>query len=205
MSGRNFAPSPLVAAIRAGRLSQVVALLEEGADLEEKDIHGFSGLPLRTACFEGDVAIVRELLDHGATPNAMAADGPGAPIRLALRSGHPEIAALLLDHGAALPPGLALPPDVDAWRGKLPLMAGTPASVPLLPEAAPDPEPAEPPPRHPYEDLEIEEIGVDACYGTDTHLLTMELLRNTTQPEEADASPPESPAPGFWQTRRKRD
>lgn len=204
MSGKTFAPSPLVAAIRAGRLSGVASALDDGADVEEADIHGCAGLPLRTACFEGDIAIIRELLRHGANPNAMAADGPGAPLRLALRSGHPEIAALLLEHGAEVPPGLTLPEEVNAWRGKLPLAASTPANAPLLPEEATSPAQAEPASPHPYLDLDIEEIGVDACHGTNTQLLTMELLRSQTEPEaESSAASPQTS--GFWQTRRKRD
>jgi uncharacterized protein len=204
VSRKKFTPSPLVSAIRAGRLSGVISTLDDGADVEEVDIHGCAGLPLRTACFEGEIAIIRELLRHGANPNAMAADGPGAPLRLALRSGHPEIAALLLDHGAEAPPGLTLPEEVNAWRGKLPLAASAPASAPLLPEEVASPAQAEPAAPHPYHDLDIEEIGVDACYGTDTQLLTMELMRSQSEPEEKStaASPPTS---SFWQTRRKRD
>jgi hypothetical protein len=200
VSGKTFAPSPLVAAIRAGRLSGVVGALDDGADIEEADIHGCTGLPLRTACFEGDIAIVRELLSHGASPNAMAADGSGAPIRLALRSGHPEIAALLLEHGAELPPGIVLPTDVTESLGEL-----TPteeeSSTPLLPE---DPEVETSSTQiaeetHPYLGLSIEEVDVNSHYGTDTNLLTMDLLRSDVEPES-----PSAPSAGFWQTQRRK-
>ncbi|HXE38132.1 MAG TPA: hypothetical protein VN639_06620, partial [Azonexus sp.] len=66
-----FQPSQLVTAIRTGRLSDVIRALEDGADLEEADIHCIRGLPLRTACFEGSIAIVRELLRCGADVNAI--------------------------------------------------------------------------------------------------------------------------------------
>jgi hypothetical protein len=204
VSGKIFAPSPLVAAIRAGRLSGVVSALDDGADIEEADIHGCSGLPLRTACFEGDIAIVRELLRYGATPNAMATDGPGAPLRLALRSGHPEVAALLLQYGAELPSGIDLPASVTESHGKLPLPTDD-APVPRLPEK-PEAEAASASPAeetHPYLDLAIEEVDVNGCYGTDTNLLTMELLRSNVEPD-SPAEPETAPA-GFWQTRRSKN
>ncbi|HEX6733181.1 MAG TPA: hypothetical protein VF096_00095 [Azonexus sp.] len=147
MSAKSFAPSPLIAAIRAGRPEKVTAALDAGGDLEEADIHGCAGLPLRTACFEGHAAIVGELLRRGADVNALAADGPGAPIRLALRGGHPHIAALLLDHAAQRPPGIDLAADILARIAPAPADSGP----------------------------TIEEVDITACYGTDTNLLTLEL------------------------------
>lgn len=203
MSGKTFAPSPLVAAIRAGRLSGVVSALDDGANVEEADIHGCTGLPLRTACFEGDIAIIRELLRHGANPNAMAADGPGAPLRLALRSGHPEVAALLLQHGAEIPPGLDLPASVSELQGRPPPPADE-ATVPRLPEATAENTTAASAAEetHPYLDFPIEEVDVNGCYGTDTNLLTMDLLRSNAEPASPAAAEP-TPA-GFWQTRRTK-
>lgn len=204
MSGKKFAPSQLVAAIRAGRLSGVVSALDDGADIEEADIHGCPGLPLRTACFEGDIAIVRELLRYGASPNAMAADGPGAPLRLALRSGHPEVAALLLQYGAEIPSGVDLPASVAESQGKLPLPTDD-APVPRLPEQleteAPSVSPAEE--THPYLDFSIEEVDVNSCYGTDTNLLTMDLLRSNAKPDSP--AEPTEPAAGFWKTRSAKN
>lgn len=109
MTNKGHRPSQLVSAIRNAQLSGVVNALDEGADIEEADVHGHGGLPLRTACFEGNLAIVRELLMHGANPNAIASDGTGAPLRLALRRGHGDIVALLLQHGATPPADLAIP------------------------------------------------------------------------------------------------
>lgn len=204
MSGKYFATSKLVAAIRAGRLSGVVSALDDGADIEEADIHGFTGLPLRTACFEGDIAIVRELLRYGATPNALTADGPGAPLRLALRSGHPEIVALLIQHGAEIPPGIDLPAGMMELLDTLPPPCGE-TPVPHLPEdsdteASINPAAVE---THPYLDLTIEEVDVNTCYGTDTNLLNMDLLKTDVERDK-----PAAPAPaasGFWKTRRSKD
>lgn len=194
MSGKTFSPSPLIAAIRAGRLSGVVNALDDGADVEEADIHGCTGLPLRTACFEGDMTIVRELLRHGANPNALAIDGPGAPIRLALRSGHPEIAALLLQYGGELPPGIQLPDSFSAIQNDLPPLAGE-ATVPVLPESTAHCE------TDPYQGLDVEELDIDSCRGTDTHLLTLDFMRtDTTGSSVANDAPP-----GFWQTKRSRN
>lgn len=112
MTSNGFQTSPLIESIRTGRLSGVIDALEAGADIEEPDIHGNLGLPLRTACFAGNEAIVRELLARGANPNASASDGPGAPLRLALRGGHKEISALLLQQGAQPPSGTSIAPSI---------------------------------------------------------------------------------------------
>lgn len=211
MSGNRFAPSNLLSAIRAGRLSGVVIAIEDGGDIEEADIHGFRGLPLRTACFEGEMSIIRELLRCGADVNAPAADGPGAPLRLALRRGHREIAALLLQHGAIVPPGLEVDPAIlNAVGTLLPIAAE--ARVPTLPEKPTDnlieftpQEPAVPAETQPEPtpDL-IEEVNVPACFGTDTNLLTMDLMRleeDARKTSEPAATP--SPQPGFWKSRGK--
>lgn len=81
--------------------------LDHGADIEEADIHGDTGLPLRIACFKGHVDIIRELIRRGADIHAPNAQGPGGPIRMAHRGGHHKIVDLLLAHGAELPADLA--------------------------------------------------------------------------------------------------
>lgn len=204
MSKKSFQPSKLVAAIRAGRLSGVILAIEDGGDVEEADIHGVSGLPLRVACFEGEMAIVRELLRCGANVNAMAADGPGAPLRLALRGGNGEIAALLLQNGAEIPPGLEIDPAVLSRVGKLSPLPGE-AAVPMLPEA-PSSKPAEINQTMPEQ--MIEEVDLQACYGTDTNLLAMDLLRFDEEANAAAAPAPQKDSAsdtkkqGFWKSGR---
>ncbi|HLO64911.1 MAG TPA: ankyrin repeat domain-containing protein [Azonexus sp.] len=112
MTAKTPAPSQLIAAIRAAQPAKVLAALAAGADVNETDMHGFAGLPLRTACFMGDLSIVDELLRHGAHPDVAASDGPAAALRLALRCGHRDIAGLLLQYGASIPAGLAVDPQL---------------------------------------------------------------------------------------------
>lgn len=171
MTNKGPTASKLIAAIRAGRLSGVINALDDGADIEEPDMHGSRGLPLRAACFEGNLAIVRELLTHGANPNAAASDGPGAPLRLALRHEHKEIAALLLQQGAVIPEGLSMDHAIfDMTSEALP--AGV--IVPLLPEAVLD------------NNIEFTQTGIPSApsinddaaevYGTETNALSMDLM-----------------------------
>lgn len=107
-----MATSKLIEAIRAGQLSAVIHALDNGADIEEADMHGKRGLPLRTACFEGYFSIAAALLERGADPNTEASDGFSAPLRLAQRSDHREIIALLLKHGAQIPGDISIPSAV---------------------------------------------------------------------------------------------
>lgn len=176
MTHKGPTASKLIAAIRAGRLNGVVDALDDGADIEESDMHGSRGLPLRTACFEGNLAIVRELLDHGANPNAAASDGPGAPLRLALRRKHNEIAALLLQQGAEIPDNLSIDPAI--FNMTCPPLPSE-AIVPSLPdEPKPDSNIIEftrteipsPPPLPSDHDNAME------AFGTETSALSMDLL-----------------------------
>ncbi len=176
MAYKNVGPSKLMEAVRAGNLQGVVSALESGADVDEADVHGFRGLPLRTACFSGHAAIVRELLARGANIDAGTADGPGAPLRLALRARHRELVTLLLDEGAAIPSGVVIDPDMippgRPWLGNSPKVLD-----------------------YPYDNL-IEFSGNHAGLtdthlatptGTETNVLTMDLLRFN---ENDDASLP---------------
>lgn len=176
MAYKNVVPSKLMEAVRAGNLHAVVSALESGSDVDEADVHGFRGLPLRTACFSGNVAIVRELLARGANIDAGTADGPGAPLRLALRAGHRQLVTLLLDEGAAIPSGVAIDPDL------------IPAGHPRLgsTNVALD---------YTYENLiefsesrpGITDTHLATPTGSETNVLTMDLLRFN---ENEDASLP---------------
>jgi len=102
-------PSALRLAIEQGDLIAVQAALAAGADVEEADIHGIPGLPLRLASFRGHADIVRELLRYGADMHAANADGPDAPLRMAVRGKHQAVVELLLGTGADIPADLHLP------------------------------------------------------------------------------------------------
>jgi uncharacterized protein len=271
MAAISFTASKLIIAIRAGLLGDVVNAIEEGANIEEPDMHGYVGLPLRTACFEGNIDIVRELLRRGANINADAGDGPGAPLRLAKRRGHQSIAALLLLQGAQMPGSTASQTEVNATSVDL-----SPAVVPAqttdntiefdspppdhlrekleppidilletdthleeaviaspseatsiaLPEGQPDnvieftsPSPAEPIETEdeplvptletpvgniieftsPPPELLTEEIEGKTCYGTDTNLLTLDLMRLEEHDDE-ELPAPENKKTGFWKS-----
>lgn len=274
MAATNFTASKLIIAIRAGILGDVIAAIEEGADIEEPDMHGFVGLPLRTACFEGNIDIVRELLRRGAKVDADAGDGPGAPLRLAKRRGHQSVAALLLLQGAQMPSKTeatassastaaevkSTPIDQGSSAPAQPIgntiefdnpppdypgqAIGTPVDFLLDTDAAPQEEivatplpeeqpgniiefttsalsaepieqrPAALPPSQEEPagniiefgslppELLTEEIEATTCYGTDTNLLTLDLMRLEEQEEEAEAPKPAPPSKkaGFWKS-----
>lgn len=213
MAVKPFTPSKLITAIRSGRLDQVIAAIAEGANIEEPDMHGFVGLPLRTACFAGEIAIVRELLNRGADINAVASDGPGAPLRLAQRGKHQEIIALLLIHGAE-----SLPATAQNAPATVPIEV-----LPLRPDeaVAPPPIKAEETPAalpgntieftrdEPEATVDIEEIHMTSSYGIDTNLLTLDLLR-MSESEQATVAQSETSGDktlthkepsAFWKSR----
>lgn len=185
MTNKAITTSPLMDAIRAGSLTDVLRALDAGADVEEIDMHGRRGLPLRTACFQGNPEIVRELLIRGADPNVAADDGPGAPIRLARRRGHIEVLDLLFQHGAR---DFAAAPLMDA-----PPLDATTASAA---ETQPAPKPAAA--HHDnvieyeavdfdFSDFKEKDVGTESTvipihadatteFGTETRLLSMDLI-----------------------------
>ena len=215
MAVTRLRPTKLITAIRSSLLDQVIAAIAAGADIEEPDMHGFVGLPLRTACFAGEIAIVRELLNRGANINAVASDGPGAPLRLAQRGKHQEIIALLLAHGAesmlATPPATPATTPIEA----LPLQpdeafAQPPIKAEEAPAALPD-NTIEFTRDEPEATVDIEEIHMTSSYGIDTNLLTLDLLR-MSESEHATVAQPETPgnktstnngASAFWKSRGK--
>ena len=101
--------SALRRAIEKGNLQGVIAALDHGALIEEADMHGDPGLPMRIACFQGHAEIVRELIKRGADIHAPNAQGVGGPIRMAARGKHGHIVELLMAHGAEVPEGVQLP------------------------------------------------------------------------------------------------
>lgn len=110
--------SALRRAVEKGNLKAAMIALDHGGDIEETDIHGDPGLPLRIACFKGHIDIVRELIRRGADIHAPNAQGKGGPIRMALRGEHRTIVALLLAHGAEMPDTLPPAKGVSSERRK---------------------------------------------------------------------------------------
>lgn len=224
MAAKFLPPSKLITAIRASNLADVIHALDDGANVEEADMHGFVGLPLRTACFEGNIDIVRELLTRGADINAIAGDGPGAPMRLAQRGKHQHVVDLLVTHGATIAPD----PQILAAPAALFPPPQTPASETVSEHAVEEPPPAPQaatsvPEDAPSLDLEldqaftdnlieytptaipepsIEELDLTACYGVDTNLLDFDLQRlRDTQDARSQAAEPastEKPKSKFW-------
>lgn len=101
--------SALRRAIEKGNLPAVIAALDHGAILEEADMHGDPGLPMRIACFKGHSDIVLELIRRGANIQAPNAQGTGGPIRMAARGQHTHVVDILLAHGAEVPDDVQLP------------------------------------------------------------------------------------------------
>ncbi|WP_374328196.1 ankyrin repeat domain-containing protein [Azonexus sp.] len=200
-SNRLGAANSLIEAIRANSLHRVASALDDNADIETPDIHGYRGLPLRTACFVGNVPIVRELIRRGADLNAPTADGPGAPIRLAMRAGHTEIAALLLAHNAQIPFDLEIPPSIferakELSSGNKPIL-----DMPMLEFDVPPAKPAgAPESRHDSmvrfitsqpKDA-IEQVDMKGVYGVDTSVLALDFERSGGAWEKTDPTPPAS-------------
>src|SRR5574343_228874 len=184
MTSKGFQTSTLIDSIRAGDIGRVIDALEAGADIEEADMHGTRGLPLRTACFEGNEVIVRELLARGANPNASASDGPSAPLRLALRCSHKKIAALLLQRGAQPPAGTAIDPSIF-FLEVAPLAWEPPATS--LPGGVAD---------NLIEftrtEIAVDQDTTESC-GTETNALSMDLLFMDMKDSQQDSNGKERP------------
>lgn len=173
MTAKEHPTSNLIKAIHAGQISEVISALNEGADIDAPDMHGHRGLPLRAACFEGNLAIVHELLMRGANVNATASDGSAAPLRLALRKKHHDVVALLQQHGAQMPEGFSLPapPASPVSPAELTL---DDAEVPAPPESKPDSNIIE----FSHHDtlLATDDSDTPSQFGTETNVLSMDLL-----------------------------
>ena len=75
-----------------GKLENAKILIESGADVNVKNLHG--GTALLIATQKGFTEIVRLLLQHGVNPDVADADGD-TPLSLAKQFGHAEIIKLL--------------------------------------------------------------------------------------------------------------
>lgn len=89
----------LFRAVQVDDLDQIKRHVAWGTDLNQSDANG--DLPLHLAARAGQVAIVRELVDHGAS--LVTPDRTGrSPLELALSRGRTQVAVLLVKAGAPL-------------------------------------------------------------------------------------------------------
>ncbi|KAI7769622.1 hypothetical protein LZL87_003112 [Fusarium oxysporum] len=94
--------SPLIIAVQAGNEDLVARLIKAGANVDQYfSQYGRSLTPLYAASMKGHLAIMRQLLDAGATIDGKAGY-LGTPLLAAVSEGHVEVMTLLLDAGADL-------------------------------------------------------------------------------------------------------
>ena len=86
---------PLFLAAATGKAEAVRYLLDEGADVNARDEFGHTALT--EATFNGNVAVIRELLVRGANINNVAVDGTA--LDLATRTNNAAAADLLKHYG----------------------------------------------------------------------------------------------------------
>ena len=153
----------LIKAIRAGKLSAVIAALDAGEPVEADEESGEPGLALGIACFMGHVDIVRELVHRGARVNLPDKAAPTSPLSMAIRGKRTEVVRALLELGATLPAGMDCGLNenevlIACWKAK---QAGLAVTEELEPTSLP----------------EVEEINLTGCAGTDTQVLEADALR----------------------------
>ena len=157
-------PVDLIKAIRTGLVSEVIAALDAGAQVELNDGKGDPGLPLAMACFMGHAEIVRELALRGAKVNFADNREARSPLSMAVRAGKPEVVKVLIELGAEVPPGMQTGltnPELmlAKWKaqhfGVSQVEDGQRGGTPPV----------------------IEEIEMVSCYGTDTSGLNAEMRR----------------------------
>jgi ankyrin repeat protein len=101
LSGCSEPPRPTITlyrAIHSGDLDQIKRHLYWKTDINHPDPDG--DYPLHVAARRGRVVISKELLSHGADPNAENLAG-ATPLRVALGEGKTQVAQVLAEKGAA--------------------------------------------------------------------------------------------------------
>lgn len=99
----------LLPAARRGKVEQLRALLDDGANIERKNNHGHTALVQAAGC--GRSECVQLLLDRGADVNA---GRRVSALAYASLNGHMECIRILLDYGADI--------DLPSYYGMTPLM-----------------------------------------------------------------------------------
>jgi len=89
--------SSLHDACAKGSVGDVQSLLDQGADINGRDVN--HGTPLFVALLDGNLEMAKVLIQHGADVNCRDKFG-WTPLMLASQFGYRDIAELLLDHGA---------------------------------------------------------------------------------------------------------
>jgi ankyrin repeat protein len=157
-------PVDLIKAIRTGLVSEVVAALDAGAQVELNDGKGDPGLPLAMACFMGHAEIVRELALRGARVNLADNRDARSPLAMALRAGKTEVVKVLIELGADIPPGMPTglnDQELMLARWKAQHFGASQSGGQQSDGNRPV----------------IEEINMVGCYGTDTDVLNDEMRR----------------------------
>jgi ankyrin repeat protein len=158
------APIDLIKAIRTGRLSEVLAAFDAGAEVELRDGQGDPGLPLAIACFLGHVDIVRELAARGAKVNFADNRDPTSPLSMAFRGGRKEVIRALIELGTEVPPGM------QTGLNEQEMMVARLKAQQQAAHTAKDTDS--------FDDLpEFIEIEMVRCFGTDTGVLDAEMIR----------------------------
>jgi len=119
MVGKRGSSIPLHLAASEGDVELVKELLEQGLNVNARDMHGLT--PLHVAALKGHTEVAKVLLEHGADVNAREECFENTPLHLTLEKGHLEVVKVLLEHGADINAENSFgetPKDIASGRSK---------------------------------------------------------------------------------------
>ena len=93
--------TPLIDACRHGRISDVTAILQSGANVNKPTADFRGASPLYVACRQGHLDVVSLLISAGASVN-QATDNGATPLHVACENGQLDVVAALLSAGASI-------------------------------------------------------------------------------------------------------